>query len=191
MLLAELEITKPLAARPEQIIWYIDRHKKRAQEGIKVKTNNPNIVLSVYKSENGKYFIVFPMIKVDDERGGSKLLPAGYVEFVTPDKLGLSKHLADNVRTPHSGFYEALRGLGVAKMIYRWFLDAGHILVTGHEQSAASNQLWRSLAQDYEVVFFDKKGQFIDSPTPAQAQLPTTRMALLGKGQTRDDIFKD
>lgn len=186
MLLTELKITKPLAARPEQIIWYIDRHKKRAQEGVKVKTNNPNIVLSVYKSDNGKYFIVFPMIKTDDG-----LVPAGYVEFVTPDRLGQPQPWADNVRTPHSGFYEALRGLGVAKMIYRWFLDAGHILVTGHEQSAASNQLWRSLSQDYEVVFFDKKGRFIDSPTPTEAQQTTNRMALLGKGQTKQDIFKD
>ena len=116
---------------------------------------------------------------------------AGFVEFVWPERLGQRRSWSANVRTPHAGLLEQYQGRGIVKAIYRWFLDAGHILVTGTLQTPDSNALWRSLSRDHEVVFFDSRGEFIDAPTPRQAAAKDVRLALLGRGQTRDDIFKD
>jgi len=188
MRLDEVKLLKsPPAAREGNIFGLLHDWADRAYGGKKVKTSDPSIQLSVWGSPAQRTFIVFPMTK--DEF--PYFAPAGYVVFEWPEKLGQKRGWAKNVRSPHSGFAPALRGKGVAKMIYKWFLDAGNILVTADRQTPASNVLWKSLASDYDVVFFNEKGEFIDSPTPEQAQKRNVRMALLGKGQTKDDIFKD
>lgn len=181
MLLCELVVKDTHYASQKNIDKYLDMYKDRVKKATRVKTNDPSVELAVYGSPALKMFTVFPII--DDET-------AGFVEFTWPEKLGQKKSWSTNVRSPHSGLKEKFHGKGLAKTIYRWFLDAGHILVSGDLQTPSSNALWKSLAKDYEVVFFDDAGQFIDAPTPKQAQSKNVRMALLGKGQTREGIFK-
>ncbi len=185
MLLNELKVEKTWRASQANITNYIEMYGHRAQDAKEIKTSDPNLTLAVWKSNKDRLFIVFPVISEDEDE-----VFAGFVEFTWPDKLGQRKPWSPNVRTPHSGLYTEYQGKGIAKMIYRWFLDAGNILVTADLQTPESNALWRSLSRDYEVVFFDDRGQFIDNPTPKQALAKNVRMALLGKGQTRDNIFK-
>lgn len=181
MLLNELVVKDTHYASQRNIDTYLDMYKDRIKKAKRVKTNDPAVELAVYGSPALKMFTVFPM--VDDE-------PAGFVEFSWPEKLGQRRGWSSNVRTPHSGLKEKYHGKGLAKMIYRWFLDAGHILVTGDLQTPASNALWKSLSRNYEVVFFDDRGEFIDAPTERQATQRNVRMALLGTGLTREDLFK-
>lgn len=181
MLLVELVVKDTHFASERNTAKYLDMYKDRLKKAGRVKTDDPQVEFAVYGSPTLKVFIVF--ILVDDT-------PAGFVEFTWPEKLGQKRSWAANVRTPHSGVLKRFHGKGLAKAVYRWFLDAGHNLVTGDLQTPSSNSLWKSLARDYEVAFFDNKGQFIDNPTEAEATHPNVRLALLGKGQTREDIFK-
>lgn len=185
MLLCELVVKNTHYANQKNISNYIQMYGHRAREGKRVNTSDPNIKLDVWKSDSDRLFIVFPIVEEDEDE-----FIAGFVEFGWPEKLGQKKSWSKNVRTPHSGLFEEYQGRGIVKMIYKWFLDAGHILVTGDLQTPASNALWKSLSQTYEVVFFDETGKFIDDITPAQAKRKNVRMALLGKGQTREDLFK-
>ena len=181
MLLQELVVKNTRLASEINIDTYLDMYRDRIAKAKRVKTNDPDVELAVYGSPALKTLIVF-MIAAG--------VPVGFVEFTWPEKLGQKKSWSSNVRSPHSGILKQYHGRGLAKMVYKWFLDAGHILVTGDLQTPASNALWKSLARDYDVVFFDDNGQFIDSPTPEQAQRKNVRMALLGKGQTSADIFR-
>jgi hypothetical protein len=186
MLLAELKVAKTPYASQRSIADYIDMYGARARKAQVVKTNDPAVNLAIWKSGNFQTFIVFPI----STQGGAETI-MGFVEFVWPEKLDQRRPWSKNVRTPHAGLQKEYQGRGIVKTIYRWFLDAGNILVTGGLQTPDSNALWRSLSRDYEVVFFNDQGEFIDHVTPKVAQAKTTRMALLGKGQTRDDIFRD
>jgi hypothetical protein len=185
MLLLELAVKDTHYANQKNIAQYIAMYGHRARAGERVRTSDANLKLDVWKSDGDRLFTVFPVVKED----GDEFI-AGFVEFTWPEKLGQRRSWAKNVRTPHSGLLQQYQGRGIVKMIYKWFLDSGHIMVTGDLQTPSSNALWKSLANQYEVVFFDEKGEFIDNPTPAQAQKKNVRMAMLGKGQTREDLFK-
>mgnify|MGYP001246863093 CR=1 FL=1 len=186
MLLTELRVARTPHASQDSIARYIEMYSHRVRGAKQVSTSDPAVKLVVTRSAAGKVFIVFPLIT----EGGKEEI-AGFVEFVWPDRLGQRRSWSASVRTPHSGLLERYQGRGIVKAIYRWFLDAGNILVTGDLQTPDSNALWRSLSRDYEVVFFNSRGEFIDNPTQKQATSKDVRMALLGKGQTRADIFKD
>ena len=185
MLLTELKVKKVPYASQGDIAAYVDAYGHRVRDAKKVRTSDPDVTLAVWRSDGGRVFIVFP---ISTEGGSEQII--GFFEFTWPEKLGQRRPWAPNVRTPHSGLNSKFHGRGIAKAVYKWFLDAGNILVTGDIQTPDSNALWRSLSKDYEVVFINDRGEFIDDITPKLAQAKTTRMALLGKGQTREDIFR-
>lgn len=143
-----------------------------------VDTNIPGVTLEV-----SEFSYKFTVLIVNKGRY------VGYVDFVRPDHTH-NDVFSYNLKTwtPHSGIIKSHAGRGYVRSVYRWFLDAGHNLVTGHEQTEASNGLWRSLARFYPIVFFDgQTGEQIEHPTMAQAVHPDTRMGLLGKGSTSFD----
>ena len=139
-----------------------------------VKTNTPGIVLRVYNMETA-----YKIVVSDDGK------PVGFIDFVRPANLAgkPAKKLAANTFTPHSGIKKSHTGRGIVSTIYRWFLDAGHNLITGHEQTEASNAMWKSLARHYDWMLVDKYGRKIENPTDEDGTDPTTRIVLFGKGQ--------
>jgi hypothetical protein len=112
----------------------------------------------------------------------------GFVNLMRPTPLKNGPAFAKNVYTPHSGLMGHMIGRGYMKAVYKWVLEGGNHLVTGHEQTPSSNALWKSLAGDFDVMFIDSSGKTIDTPTPEEAQRPDVRMVLLGNG--KPEIFK-
>lgn len=154
----------------------------RGKPDAEVKTSVPGITLEIHDYGN-KYVTI-----IKDQ--GKKV---GFIDFVEPNQVYDSRfNFNSHTRTPHSGIRETHTGRGYISTIYRWFLDAGHNLVTGHEQTESSNAMWRSLARSYPIVFFDNMtGREIKNPTPKVAMHKFTRMALLGKGNhSLKDLFQ-
>lgn len=138
-----------------------------------VQTTIPGTVLRIHKRQRGYTIIV----SVDGKA-------VGFVDFVKPKPL-VGSEFHPNVYTPHSGIKKSHTGRGIISTIYRWFLDAGHSLITGFEQTQASNAMWRSLARNYDWQLLDKRGRVIDDPTIDDGIDPDTRLVLFGKGQNR------
>ena len=108
---------------------------------------------------------------------------AGYTVF---NRLIEVNRKADrHLRAPHSKYAPAYQRRGIATAIYRWWLDAGHCLITGARQSAGATALWHSLGQRYDLFYVDLRdktlrylGHQVDDAV--HEDLPT-RMILLGK----------
>lgn len=111
--------------------------------------------------------------------------PIGFVFFKEPDRFTSTKRIPADTYTPHSGIKHKHTGKGYISAVYKWFLNAGHNLITGHEQTAASNALWKSLSRSYELQFISNDGNVISDITPEKAQHQDTRMLLLGKGRKK------
>jgi len=139
-----------------------------------IKTNIPGLVLRMYQ-----YKTAFKIVMVDNGK------MVGFVDFVRPKSLLGKRKLTANTYTPHSGIMKSHTGKGHISAVYRWFLDAGHNLITGHEQTEASNSMWRSLARSYKWMLVDKYGYEIENPTEEDGLDPTTRVVLFGKGQSK------
>lgn len=89
------------------------------------------------------------------------------------------------LRAPHSKYAVAYRRRGIATAIYRWWLDAGHCLISGARQSTGANALWHALARRYPLIYVDLRdkalcylGKDIDARI---SEALHTRMILLGK----------
>lgn len=162
---------------------FLNAYKHKIKKAVRVGTSFPNIMLAAI--ENHGEYIVFI---IDQELGEDE--PIGFVEFVHPSPVGRNYLLADNVRTPHTGILHEYAGKGYMSAVYSWFLDAGNNLTTGHEQTRSGNALWKKLSARYKVIFLNRNGLEIKHPTQEEAASNSTRMVLLGKGQTIKDIFK-
>lgn len=139
-----------------------------------VQTNIKDITLDVKKRESGGYEVLIL----------SQGKPVGFIDFVHPIGREITRrNLLSDTWTPHSGILKSHTGKGYTSAVYRWFLDAGHNLITGFEQTHASNNMWRSLSKQYQLQFInDSTGKVIKHITPEVAQQKTTRMLLIGKG---------
>lgn len=103
----------------------------------------------------------------------------------------LSRRADPWLRAPHTRIAPAYQRSGIATAVYRWWLDAGNVLISGVRQSAGANALWRSLGRHYPVRYVrlrEKRlhclGRNVDASTVEDFH---TRIILLGKG--RDDAF--
>lgn len=150
----------------------------------KIETGIPNITLGLTQDTYSGYGLgpdkqAYRVFLLDSD----KLI--GFVYFETPKRFESSKQMFPHTYTPHAGIKKAYSGNKYISAVYKWFLDAGHNLITGHEQTEASNALWRSLARSYDLQFINGKGDVIKDITPEKAQQQDTRMLLLGKGHKK------
>jgi hypothetical protein len=173
------------AADRYKIYGLLHAWRDRAYGGQLLKTSDPQLRLSAWRSPGGYTFMVFPMTK--DEY--PYYAPGGYFVFERPTRLG-GLRWADCVRTPHAALLPELRGRGIAKLVYRWVLDAGYALVTGNRQTPDSHALWRSLAKNYELALVGKAGVLPSWSIEAATASPAIRLLLLGRGVTVSDVFR-
>lgn len=129
-----------------------------------------------YRETDGEHYVY-----VEDP---ARHCVAGYTVF---NRLIEVNRKADrHLRAPHSKYAPAYQRRGIATAIYRWWLDAGHCLITGARQSAGANALWHSLGQRYDLFYVDLRdktlrylGHQVDDAVHEDLH---TRMILLGKG---------
>lgn len=124
-----------------------------------------------------------------------------YVEDVAQRRLAgcivfnrlveLNRRADSWLRAPHTRIAPAYQRSGIATAVYRWWLDAGNVLISGVRQSAGANALWHSLGRRYplrHVKLREKRlrclGRDVDAGVVEDFH---TRIILLGKG--RDDAF--
>ncbi|WP_293775660.1 N-acetyltransferase [uncultured Oxalicibacterium sp.] len=91
-----------------------------------------------------------------------------------------------HLRATHSRYASAYQRRGIATLIYRWWLDQGHCLLSGARQSLAAHALWQKLATSYQLHYVDLRdkqltllGENIDQ---ARRNDLHTRLLLLGRG---------
>lgn len=96
------------------------------------------------------------------------------------------------LRAPHSKYAQAYQRRGIATAIYRWWLDAGHCLISGARQSTGANALWRALGRRYPIIYVglhDKQLRYLGKHIEARvSENLHTRMILLGKGWCLDQL---
>ena len=112
---------------------------------------------------------------------------AGYIIFNRLIEVG--RRADRHLRAPHAKFLAAYQGRGIATAIYRWWLNAGNVLITGARQSKGANALWRALGRDYESFYVDLRGKclrelgvHVSGRTLADLH---TRLIMLGRGWDR------
>lgn len=108
---------------------------------------------------------------------------AGYTVFNR--LVEVSRRADRHLRAPHSKYAATYQRRGIATAIYRWWLEAGHCLISGARQSASANALWCSLGRRHELIYVDLRekvlrylGQSVDVQTREDLH---TRMMLLGR----------
>lgn len=108
---------------------------------------------------------------------------AGYVVFNR--LVELDRRADPHLRAPHAKFAPAYQRRGIATAVYRWWLDAGKVLISGARQSVGANALWQALGQRYELRYVelrDKRlrclGRQVDERTRQDLH---TRIVMLGK----------
>ena len=83
-------------------------------------------------------------------------------------------------------FAPAYQRLGIAGVIYRWWLDAGNCLISGARQSSGANALWHKLGKHYPLAYVDLRNKrlcYLDRQvSEARRQDLHTRMLMLGRG---------
>lgn len=99
----------------------------------------------------------------------------------------VDRHTDRHLRAPHAKVVDGYRRMGIASVIYRWWLDSGRSLMTGARQSAGAHGLWMALARDYELaaVRIDAHKRVQRLPLPPPPGFFTaldTRLVLVGRG---------
>lgn len=137
-------------------------------------TNIPGYKIAITKNPEQAYYIEAYLVHEGKAVG---------LVGITRSNLNYTK---GPIYTPSSYFDPKYRGLGYAKALYRWILNSGTNLVTKTEQSKFSNALWHSLAKEFQML------QVIDDAiTEGKETDPRTRLVLLGKGNTKDELIKE
>jgi hypothetical protein len=128
----------------------------------KVKTSDPRYELHVYKSNQGDFttWIMF------------QGKPIGAVTFE-------NQHDRD-MHIPHALIAQEFRKQGLAKLVYRWFLKSGKVLIT-ERHSADAKKLWDSLAREFESGYWlADTDKFVKDP-PKELGSSWTYRVLFGK----------
>jgi hypothetical protein len=114
-----------------------------------IDTNFDTIKLVVHKT-NYEYYVSIEHAELMNAESNWRDRVMGIVELI-PKRYGKYKKVFE----PHSFTVKEQRGNGYVESIYRWILNNGYTLVSGNNQSHASNGLWRKLSKDYECYLFD------------------------------------
>lgn len=113
------------------------------------RTNDVVIIESKPDILGRIYYIPFikslsPTIDKFKDIVGDSMEPSGYVEFhrqrilITPDSKK-TYECKTEVYTPHIRLSNKLRGIGIAKILYTYYIDDGKSLVTNNHTSAAAS----------------------------------------------------
>jgi hypothetical protein len=109
---------------------------------------------------------------------------AGYTVFNR--LVELDRQADRHLRAPHSKYAPGYQRRGIARAVYRWWLDGGRGLITGARQSTGAHALWTSLARHYGLIYVDLRGKVLRYlGTDIHAQVLDrlhTRMILLPQG---------
>lgn len=137
-----------------------------------------------YREADGEHYIY-----VEDP---ARRCLAGYT--VLNRLVEVSRRADRYLRAPHSKYAAAYQRRGIATAIYRWWLEAGHCLISGARQSVSAHALWYSLSRRHELMFVDLRdktlrclGKQVDAPTRDDLH---TRMMLLGAGWNMDRLVR-
>lgn len=115
---------------------------------------------------------------------------AGYT--VLNRLIELTRRADPVLRAPHSKYAAAYQRRGIATAIYRWWLDSGNCLISGARQSAGAHSLWKSLNQQYGMIYVDLRNKTLRClgrrvSDEVQSDLHT-RLVMLGKGWTVEGL---
>jgi len=130
-----------------------------------------------YRVADGEHYIYVEDVKRD--------CLAGYTIFNR--LIELNRRQDKHLRATHSKYATPYQRRGIATAIYRWWLDAGHSLISGARQSSGAHALWRSLGKHYDLVYVDlrdKKLCCLGSKVSSRVREDLhTRMILIGAQQ--------
>lgn len=109
---------------------------------------------------------------------------AGYTVFNR--LVELDRQADRHLRAPHSKYAPGYQRRGIARAVYRWWLDGGRCLITGARQSTGAHALWTSLGRHYGLIYVDLRDKMlrylgIDIDEQVRDRLHT-RMILLPQG---------
>jgi hypothetical protein len=139
-----------------------------------IKTNLPGYEIAITKNPEQSYYIESYLV-----HEGKAVGLVGITQSHLNNKKG-------RIYAPSSYFDPKHRGLGYAKALYRWILNSGTNLVTKNTQSKFSNALWHSLAKEFQMIEV-----LDDAITENKEADPHTRLILLGKGNTKDELIRE
>lgn len=135
-----------------------------------------------YREADGEHYIY-----VEDPARGCL---AGYT--ILNRLIEVNRRADRHLRAPHSKYAPEYQRRGIATAIYRWWLEAGHCLISGARQSRGAHALWSSLSKRYELIYVDLRdktlrylGRQVDRQTREDLH---TRMMLLGTGWNMDRL---
>ncbi|MDE2600061.1 MAG: hypothetical protein KGL40_10615 [Rhodocyclaceae bacterium] len=135
-----------------------------------------------YREADGEHYVY-----VEDRQHGCL---AGYVVFNR--LIELDRRADPFLRAPHARFALAYQRLGIAGVIYRWWLDAGNCLLSGARQSTGANALWHKLSSHYPLAYVDlrnKRLSYLDRQVSVtRRQDLHTRMLMLGRGCSLEQL---
>lgn len=118
---------------------------------------------------------------------------AGYTVF---NRLVELDRRADRfLRGPHSKYGERYQRRGIATAVYQWALASGLCLISGPRQSQGAHALWMTLSRQHPFGYVDLRDKVLRLlPDEVDRDVLDdfhTRMLLLGKGWTFDDLVAD
>lgn len=118
---------------------------------------------------------------------------AGYTVF---NRLVELDRRADRyLRGPHSRYASDYQRRGIATAVYEWALNSGLCLISGPRQSEGAHALWMALSQRHPLCFVHLRDKVLsllgDKVEGAVISDFHTRMLLLGKGWSTDDLMAD
>jgi hypothetical protein len=135
-----------------------------------------------YREADGEHYIY-----VEDRQ---RACLAGYVVFNR--LVELNRRADPYLRAPHAKFAASYQRLGIAGVIYRWWLDAGNCLISSARQSAGANALWYKLGQHYPLVYVDLRNKRLcylsRQVSEGRRQELYTRILMLGRGCTLEQL---
>ncbi|MFD2367352.1 N-acetyltransferase [Pseudoduganella sp. GCM10020061] len=109
---------------------------------------------------------------------------AGYTVFNR--LIEINRRADRHLRAPHSKYAPYYQRRGIASAVYRWWLDAGHCLISGARQSAGAHALWRALGRRYPLVHVEVRDKCLHhlgaDVDECVREALATRMVLAGEG---------
>lgn len=135
-----------------------------------------------YREADGEHYVY-----VEDRQ---RRCLAGYVVFNR--LIELNRRADPYLRAPHARFALAYQRLGIAGVVYRWWLDAGNCLISGARQSTGANALWHKLGKCYALAYVDLRNKRLSylgrEVSDMRRRELHTRMLMLGRGCSRERL---
>ena len=135
-----------------------------------------------YRESDGEHYVYI------EDHHQSRLV--GYIVFNR--LIELNRQASPYLHAPHAKLASDYQRLGIASIVYRWWLDAGNCLISGARQSVGANILWHKLSRDYSLLYADVRNKQLSylgtQVSEVRRQDLHTRMLMLGRGRTLEQL---